>query len=83
MLPRWLVISLAILISLAWAVNLAVGILLPGRSDPYLNGIFALVVGAVFTLGGGLTSAARAARRKAAQLLEPNPDEADDRGGQS
>jgi len=80
-LPRWLVNALAILIALAWAVNLTVGLVYPGRSDPYLNGIFALVVGAVFTIGR-LGDASRAARRRAAKLLDPPPDD-DPRGDQS
>jgi hypothetical protein len=80
-LPRWLVIALAILISIAWAVNLTVGIIYPGRSDPYLNGIFALVVGAAFTVGAG-KAAVDAARRKASQALKPD-EEDEDRGGRS
>jgi hypothetical protein len=87
-LPRPLVIGLAVLISTMWAANLIVGFLYPGRSDPALNAIFAIVVGATFALGrrteGGPN---KTVRGKLAKLLDPEPkprdDEPDDRGGQS
>lgn len=84
MLPRPLVTALAILISIMWATNLIVGFLYPGRSDPYLNAIFAIVVGAVFALGKREPTSQQA-RKKLARLLDPEqqPDEPDDRGGQS
>lgn len=53
MLPRPLTIAIAVLVTLAWAVNVAVGFLYPGRADPGLNAIFATVVGAAFALGKG------------------------------
>ena len=67
MLPRWLVIALAILISIMWSANVVVGLLYPGRSDPALNAIFAIVAGAVFALD-------RFGKRK--------PEFDDDRGAQ-
>lgn len=51
MLPRPLMIAIAILVTLAWAVNVIIGFLYPGRADPSLNAIFATVVGAAFALG--------------------------------
>ncbi|MGB3443900.1 MAG: hypothetical protein WBA97_34615 [Actinophytocola sp.] len=88
MLPRPLVIALAILISIMWAANLVVGFLYPGRSDPALNAIFAIVVGATFALGRRTENGpARSVRSKLAKLLDSEPktneDESDDRGGQS
>ncbi len=71
MLPRPLVIGLAVLISILWATNLIVGYLYPGRSDPALNAIFAIVVGAVFALGRKGEGVSQSARRKIAQLIDP------------
>ena len=34
-----------------WAVNLTVGYLYPGRSEPYVNAIFGTIIGAVFVIG--------------------------------
>lgn len=86
MLPRPLVTGLAVLISIAWAANLVVGLLDPGRSDPAINAIFAIVVGAVFALGRR-SDAQRNLRRRIAKLIEPEqggPESDDpDRGGQS
>lgn len=87
MLPRPVVIGLAVLISIMWAANLIVGFLYPGRSDPALNAIFAIVVGAVFALGRreqpGDRQAGRAARKRLARMIDPEPesgDEQSDRG---
>jgi len=79
------VIGLAVLISIMWAANLIVGFLYPGRSDPALNAIFAIVVGAVFALGRRGEGTGRPVRRKLARLLDPEHDEPpgdkdDDRG---
>lgn len=83
MLPRPLAIGLAILISVLWAVNFVVGILYPGRSDPALNAIFALVAAAaVSQLGSG--KVVKEARKRLADRLAPKPesdrDDRDDRG---
>lgn len=87
MIPRPLVIALAILISTLWATNVIVGFLYPGRSDPALNAIFAIVVGAVFALGRRDSQSPKTARRKLARLLDPErtpeTDDSHDRGGQS
>lgn len=88
MLPRPLVIALAILVSTLWATNVVVGFLYPGRSDPALNAIFAIVVGAVFALGRRDSDSRKTVRRKLARLLDPESepnknDDPDDRGGQS
>lgn len=84
MLPRPLVIGIAVLITIMWATNLIVGFLYPGRSDPALNAIFAIVVGAVFALGRRNDGRPGAVRRKLARLLEPEEDdEPGDRGDES
>lgn len=86
MLPRPLVTALAVLISIAWAANLLVGFLYPGRSDPALNAIFAIVVGAVFALGRrDERSVARAVRKKIAEVVDPGSSDGDtpDRGDHS
>lgn len=87
MLPRPFVIALAILVSILWATNVIVGFLFPGRSDPALNAIFAIVVGAVFALGRRDGDSSKKVRRKLARLLDPestsNDDDTDTRGGQS
>lgn len=62
-----------------WAVNLTVGLLIPGRSDPYINAIFGMVVAATFALGRKGTSeqrqGVRRAREKLAELVDPeDPD---------
>lgn len=93
MFPRPLIIGLTVLITIAWAANLTVGIVSPGKSDPALNAIFAIVVGAVFAFsrkspGNGLDgeSPGQNVRRRLADLIEPKPDadraESDDRGDQ-
>lgn len=64
MLPRWAVIGLAALVSLMWAVNLAVGYVYPGRNDPFLNYIFGMVIGAIFGID-------RLAQRRSAPEEEP------------
>jgi hypothetical protein len=80
MLPRPVMVGLIILIALAWATNLVVGFLYPGRSDPAVNAIFAVVASAVVALGrgGGPT---KTVRRKLSQLIEPERGP-DDRGEQ-
>lgn len=84
MLPRPLVIGIAILITIMWATNLIVGFLYPGRSDPALNAIFAIVVGAVFALGRRNDSQPpRSVRRKIARLIDPEDEESGDRGDKS
>lgn len=83
MLPRPLVVGLAVLISIMWAANLIVGFLYPGRSDPALNAIFAIVVGSIFALGRRDIAAGKAARKKIARMIDPDNDEAVDRGDQS
>lgn len=87
MLPRPLVIGLAILISIMWAANLIVGFLYPGRSDPALNAIFAIVVGAVFALQRRPENSGKSVRRKLARLIDPedpgSEHPADDRGDKS
>lgn len=86
MLPRPLVTALAVLISIAWAANLIIGFLYPGRSDPALNAIFAIVVGAVFALGRrDERAASRTVRKKIADAIDPGPSDGDtpDRGDRS
>lgn len=75
MLPRPIAVGLTVLISFMWAVNLVVGFLYPGRSDPYVNAIFGVVVAAVYTLGRRETAAVRRARARVAQLVEGEQQE--------
>jgi hypothetical protein len=74
-LPRPIAVGLTVLISFMWAVNLVVGFLYPGRSDPYVNAIFGVVVAAVYTLGRRNTTAVRRARARVAQLVEGEQQE--------
>jgi hypothetical protein len=74
-LPRPIAVGLTVLISFMWAVNLVVGFLYPGRSDPYVNAIFGVVVAAVYTLGRRNTAAVRRARARVAQLVEGEQQE--------
>jgi hypothetical protein len=77
-LPKPIAVALTVLISFMWAVNLVVGFIYPGRSDPYVNAIFGVVVAAVYTLGRRDTAAVRRARARMAQLVEgeQQPEEA-------
>lgn len=89
MLPRPLVIALAILISTMWAANLIVGFLFPERSDPAINAIFAIVAGSVFALRQRDPGKTKSVRRTIAKLIDPEPgpapqlEDRDDRGGHS
>lgn len=74
MLPKPIAVALTVLISFMWAVNLVVGFLYPGRSDPYVNAIFGVVVAAVYTLGRRDTAAVRRARARVAQIVEGGQD---------
>lgn len=68
MLPRPLVIAIAVIITLAWAANVTVGFFDPARVVPGLNTIFGIVVGSVFAL-----DTARAGARKIGQMFTPTP----------
>lgn len=66
MLPRPLVIALAVLVALGWAANLA-SYLVYNRGDPQVNLLFGLVIGAVF----GLNRVVDVVRRRAGDVLKP------------
>lgn len=83
MLPRPLVVGIAVIITIGWAANLIVGFLYPGRSDPALNAIFAIVVGAVFALGRRDQNDSRNVRKQNARKIDSGEDEPTDRGGQA
>lgn len=51
MLPRPFAVGLAVLISVVWTANVVIGFIDPERSDPTINAVFAVVVGAVYALG--------------------------------
>lgn len=70
MLPRPLFYALTGLITLMWAVNLSVGLLFPGRSDPYVNAIFGMVVAAVYALGRKGSAEQRNLASRAREKLE-------------
>lgn len=76
MLPRPLVTALTILITLAWTGNVIVGFVSPERHDPTINAIFAIVVGAAYALGHRGAAKARKARRRLAELIAGEPEEA-------
>lgn len=69
MLPRPLTIAIAVLVTLAWAVNVVLGFIYPGRADPSLNAIFATVVGAAFALGKPGDGNPSSTRQKLARLV--------------
>lgn len=50
MLPRPIIIALVILVSLAWTANLIVGYFKLGETEPSVNAIFAIIVGALFAI---------------------------------
>lgn len=77
-LPRPVAIGLTVLISLMWAANLVVGFLLPGRSDPYVNAIFAIVCTAVYALGRKQNPQIRGARRRLADAIAGEPETEDE-----
>ncbi|WP_394621310.1 hypothetical protein JNUCC0626_20095 [Lentzea sp. JNUCC 0626] len=83
MLPRGLTNALTVLISLVWAGNVIVGFFRPELRDPLVNGIFAVVVGAIYALGrndSGGNALSTVRRRIAAAIAgddpEPAPDQA-------
>ncbi len=51
MLPRWLVTAITVLITVVWAINVGLGFFAPGRHDPSLNALFAVVVGGLLAVG--------------------------------
>lgn len=75
MLPRPLVIAIAVLVSLGWAANLA-SYLVYQRGDPQVNLLFGLVIGAVF----GLNRVVDVVRRRAADMLKPADHDATGKG---
>jgi hypothetical protein len=75
MLPRPLVIAIAVIITLAWAANVTIGFIDPDRSVPGLNTIFGIVVGSVFAL-----DTARAGVRKVGKMFTPTAPPPDDPG---
>lgn len=79
-LPRWLVISIAALVSIMWTANLIVGFFAPERANQDLNVLFGMVVGGVFTL-----DKVPAIRRHVARLINPpsadDPKPVSDQGG--
>jgi hypothetical protein len=78
-LPRPLMIALAVLIAVVWAVNVVVGFVDPDRHDPTLNAIFALVVGAVFALGRKESTSVREARKRIGHAIAGDDDEPEDK----
>jgi hypothetical protein len=50
-LPRPVITFLVILVSLAWTANLVVGYFKLAETEPSVNAIFAIIVGALFAMG--------------------------------
>lgn len=51
MLPQPLIVALVILVSLAWTANLVVGYFKLAETEPSVNAVFAIIVGALFAMG--------------------------------
>lgn len=71
MLPRPVVVGIAVIVSLAWAANVVIGFMDPSRRDPELNKIFGVIVGATFVLSASKAEAVGNLRQKIAGLLDP------------
>lgn len=82
MLPRPLVTALTVLIALAWTANVVIGFVTPDRHDPALNGIFAIVVGAVYALGSKHDAMGNARRKLVRILKDDEPEPSEDRDEQ-
>lgn len=81
MLPRGVTVGLTVLISLVWAGNVVVGFVDPASRDPFVNAIFAVVVGAIYALGRNDSTALRDARRRLGEAIAgsgPDEEESDD-----
>lgn len=78
MLPRPLVIALAVLVAAGWAINLWF-YLAYGRSDPQVNLLFGVVIGAVF----GLNRVVDVIRRRTGDMLKPAERDPADKGDPS
>ncbi len=50
MIPRWLVITLVVVVSGAWLANLVVGWQDPRSSEPAVNTVFLVIIGSLFAL---------------------------------
>lgn len=50
MIPRWLVVTLVVVVAGAWVVNLVVGWQDPHNSEPAVNTIFLVIIGSLFAL---------------------------------
>ena len=81
-MPRPLMIALTVLISLAWITNLVIGYLQPAASQPSVNAVFAIVVGALYALGRKEHTAGKPrklpVRKRIADLIDPDDDRGDD-----
>jgi hypothetical protein len=86
-LPRRLWIALTSLITLVWAGSVIVGLIYPERRDPYISGIFGLVVGSLYITGSRRStdgqSPVDAVRQRIADVLQPpdRPAGEDEPGG--
>ncbi|MFE2751555.1 hypothetical protein ACFXGA_06080 [Actinosynnema sp. NPDC059335] len=81
MLPRRLWIALTTLITLVWAGSVVVGLIDPARRDPYISGIFGIVVGSLYVVGARRSGTGRspvdAVRERLATVLSPEEPPAD------
>lgn len=83
MLPRWLLILIALVVTGGWAANLIVGAIWPDRANAFVNGLFAIVLGAAFTIRARTKKdpgpgPATELRRHVARLLDPGPTDGRD-----
>jgi fructose-specific phosphotransferase system IIC component len=49
-IPRWLVVALVVVVTVAWLANLIVGWRDPHNSEPAVNTIFMVIIGSLFAL---------------------------------
>lgn len=74
MLPRPLVIAIAVLVVAFWAASVTIGFFDPTRSIPGINVFFGIIVGSAFTLDNPKL---RAMAKRLPRLVSPPADEPD------
>ena len=71
MLPRWLTVGIAVLVTCAWAVNEVLVLAYPGHGgDSSLGPLFMVVVGATFAGGADMS----AIRKRLGRMISGAPE---------
>jgi hypothetical protein len=83
MLPRWLMVGIAVLVTVAWAGNEVLVLFFPGRGDSSLGPIFMVVVGAAFAGGADLGSVRKRIGRIIAGAEPETPGDKPEGGSES